>query len=143
MRIFITVILLILIITGTSVAEIDKTELEDFILETEGSEFYHGTNYEGIIGILETKQIGVEYFDGKGLYLTNEFLTAHNFGQYVLVFKNINEDNLEVDDINDGFFHKGCINMKNLKQIITCSDDIRFIQDTAKAMINLLSDNGK
>lgn len=127
----------------TKIRLLTETELEDFILETEGSEFYHGTNYEGIIGILETKQIGVEYFDGKGLYLTNEFLTAHNFGQYVLVFKNINEDNLEVDDINDGFFHKGCINMKNLKQIIACSDDIRFIQDTAKAMINLLSDNDK
>lgn len=127
----------------TKIRLLTETELEDFILETEGSEFYHGTNYEGIIGILETKQIGVEYFDGKGLYLTNEFLTAHNFGQYVLVFKNINEDNLEVDDINDGFFHKGCINMKNLKQIIACSDDIRFIKDTAKAMINLLSDNDK
>lgn len=127
----------------TKIRLLTETELEDFILETEGSEFYHGTNYEGIIGILENKKIGVEYFDGKGLYLTNEFLTAHNFGQYVLVFKNINEDNLEVDDINDGFFHNGYINMKNLKQIIACSDDIRFIQDTAKAMINLLSDNDK
>lgn len=127
----------------TKIRLLTETELEDFILETEGNEFYHGTNYEGIIGILETKQIGVEYFDGKGLYLTNEFLTAHNFGQYVLLFKNINEDNLEVDDINDGFFHKGYINMKNLKEIIACYDDIRFIKDTAKALINLLSDNDK
>ena len=127
----------------TKIRLLTETEIEDFTLEAEGNEFYHGTNYEGIMGILETKQIGVEYFDGKGLYLTNDFSTAHNFGQYVLVFKNINEDNLEVDDINDGFFHKGYINMKNLKKIIACSDDIRFIKDTAKAIINLVSENDK
>ena len=96
--------------------------------------FYHGTDAAGIEGIITKKKISVKYFDGNGFYLTKNFEDANNHGQYVLVFKNIEESKLETDDVNDGYLYRGSLEISEISEIIIIKDDRRFLIDLLNSL---------
>jgi hypothetical protein len=83
--------------------------------------YYHGTSFECLNSILESKYVGVKYFDGYGFYLTKDIHNAFNHGYYVLCFEDINEHNLITDDVNDGLLYKGILPIESIKSIAISS----------------------
>lgn len=76
---------------------------------------YHGTDSEGLKGIIESKYIGHEYFDGYGVYLSPYKGEAFMFGPYVIEIS-VLDMALERDDVNDGYYHRGKIVFESLKK---------------------------
>jgi len=89
---------------------------------------YHGTNREGICGIINKGFIGTKYFDGYGVFLTTDINDALNHGQYVLVFNNP-DFKLETDDENDGYYFRGKIKIELVSVVYCDLNDARFIKD--------------
>ena len=90
--------------------------------------FYHGTDRDGICGIIKSKFIGTEYFDGWGVYLTTDKEDALNHGHYVLVFENLNV-RIEKDDVNDGYLFRGKLNKDLVSRVEINPNDSRVIKD--------------
>ena len=92
--------------------------------------YYHGTNLNGVLGIAKDSKIGHAYGDGVGVFLSDNIEISLNFGQYVLIIEGIDESKLETDDVNDGFFHRGFIDSKFIKNIHTeFLKDARVVKD--------------
>lgn len=106
-----------------------KTKNKEKQIENSQEVYYHGTDISGINAIIKSRLIGVGYFDGIGVYLTKDIEQAKNHGQYILVFKNIQPDKLETDDVNDGIFHRGHIDLSSVSKIISDIHDKRVIKD--------------
>jgi hypothetical protein len=99
------------------------------------TKFYHGTNAEGINGILSGRKIGHNYFDGVGFYLADCPFWANEHGQYVLAFNNIDESKLETDDTNDGYFYRGFLSIDNISEILISKNDRRIALDVIDNII--------
>ena len=97
--------------------------------------FYHGTNAEGINGIILDRKIGHNYFDGVGFYLADCPFWANEHGQYVLVFNNIDKSKLETDDNNDGYFYRGFLSIDNISEILISDNDRRIVLDGIDSII--------
>lgn len=91
--------------------------------------FYHGTDLKGILAIIESRNLGVTYFDAEGVYLTKDYEDALNHGQYVFRFINIDLRKLETDDENDGFFHRGLLSIDDAEDVVVSKDDRRVVRD--------------
>lgn len=91
--------------------------------------FYHGTNAEGINGIISQGKIGVNYFGDIGFYLADCPFWANEHGQYVLAFNNIDESKLEIEDDNDGYFYRGFLSVDNISDILISENDRRIVLD--------------
>jgi hypothetical protein len=102
--------------------------LESITIKKE-SVFYHGTDSNGLLGILTDKKIGTPYFDGVGFFLSKDFEDSHNHGQYVLVFSKIDLSKIVTDDVNDGFFYKGFLSIDFVDYIIVSGNDRRIARD--------------
>jgi hypothetical protein len=97
--------------------------------------FYHGTDRKGLEGILKDGKIGTPYFDGEGFFLTKDFEDANLHGQWVLVFSKIDLSNLQTDDVNDGFLHKGCLNINFIDKIMFSNNDRRIARDFINTLL--------
>jgi len=71
--------------------------------------FYHATNHNNSFEILKRKKLVTSYGEETGIYLTKDLEHAKLFGSYVFCIDEclIDKDKLEIDDVNDGVFHKG------------------------------------
>jgi hypothetical protein len=91
--------------------------------------FYHGTDLKGIIGIIQDRYIGTEYFDGWGCYVTDDIHTAHNHGQYIVSFVVDDPKIFNQDGVNDGFYHKGKLFLPKKTAITVIPNDQRVLND--------------
>lgn len=103
------------------------------------TKWYHGTNLKALKQIVKSKFISVDYFDGKGFYLTKDFDDASNHGSIVLVFDNIDESNLITDDVNDGYFHKGILSYKEISKLVICNERA-YLQEMLQLYIEQFED---
>lgn len=95
--------------------------------------FYHGTNREGICGIIKSRYVGTKYFDGYGVFLTTDIEDALNHGQYVLIFNNLNLV-CEKDEVNDGYYYRGKIKIDLISKVFCNPNDKRVIKDLADGL---------
>jgi hypothetical protein len=99
--------------------------------------FYHGTSLDNIEPIFKELKLNVKYYDNEGIFLTDNYIDALNFGELVFAIKkeNLNKHNIISDNTNDGIFCKNGIELNDDFIILLCSDDVRIIQVLIKNMI--------
>jgi hypothetical protein len=97
--------------------------------------YYHGTDQKGLFGIIRDRKIGTKYFDGICVFLSKDFETANLHGQYVHVISGIDESNIFTDDVNDGYLHKGYIDVKYVIEIRMIENDRRIFRDFINGLI--------
>lgn len=90
--------------------------------------FYHGTNKEGIDGIIKSRFVGTECFDGYGFFLTKDFEGASLHGQYVLTLYLMIVE-LQTDNVNDGNLFLCKLGVENIKQVLFSVNDRRVMKD--------------
>jgi len=73
--------------------------------------YHHCTSSENIEKIKKDGWICADYFGETGVYLEDNPFGCEHFGEKIIVIDScyIDESDLEVDDVNDGIFHKGAI----------------------------------
>lgn len=82
--------------------------------------YYHGTSTENFLKILKDKKLVTNYCGSEdGIYITDDFWHALPFGEIVMVFELEEDNNFYIDDINDGIFYKGGIEIKDFEIIIS------------------------
>jgi hypothetical protein len=95
--------------------------------------YYHGTNMDGVMGIAKSKGVFHNYNGEIGVFITEDFNHAINFGQYVLVIKNVDKSKLTESDSEDGLFYNGILPIDCIETIYSdYLTDARVIRDIEK-----------
>jgi hypothetical protein len=82
--------------------------------------YYHGTSTDNFLKILKDKKLITNYYMSEdGIYITENFWQALPFGEIVMVFELSEGSNFHIDDVNDGIFYKGGIDIKDFEIIIS------------------------
>jgi hypothetical protein len=91
----------------------------------------HGTNFGGLVGILESGYLGVDYFGKKSVFVTDDIHNALNFGAFVIELAGIDESNFDTDihNPNDPYEHWGEIPIDRIYSVITIQEDERAMND--------------
>jgi hypothetical protein len=71
------------------------------------------------MGILKTQRITSNYLGECGCFLTDELYVAENFGNYIVNIDGIDESILKQDEVNDGFYHDGILELAKYSYTIS------------------------
>jgi hypothetical protein len=115
------------IVSKTRIFNIDIYQMKDL--------YFHGTDEDGLIKILESGNMGIKYFDFEGIFITNDYDEAWNHGKYVFALQNLNSENFLIEESNQGIFHKGLIDLDKVKFLVINQNDGRFSRDLINSII--------
>ena len=97
--------------------------------------YYHGTNLKGILSIIESGFIGVDYFDCTGFYISTDINVAVTHGQYILSIDDVDVSKITSDTTNDGLLYKGKYPLSEVLSLSICNDQ-RLVNDIPEIFID-------